>query len=162
MPRFNPDPSKVTIGFPVYPKGDYLVELSEPKTFYRPGKSNDSGGTKADNYGVAFSSSKIAEGEFKGKLFSINCMMHTDGSQGFSKIIQMAALGFNPKNKADIKKFDETEGLLDWSFDTDANTVGDAWHKMKGKIVKVTVETKMDMSTGTAEEVQDVKGYSPA
>lgn len=163
MPRFNPDPSKVTVGFPVYPKGTYLVEVSAPKTFYRLGKQDaTSGRTKDDNYGVQFASSKIADGPEKGKPFPITCMMHTEGSQSFSKIIQMAVLGYNPKDDKDQERFNEVEGVGDWSFNTDDNSCGDQWHKMKGRVVAVDVDVKVDMTSGSPVQQQDIKAYRPA
>lgn len=161
MPRFNPDPSKVTIGFPVYPKGTYLVELSDPKTFYRVGKQDASGAAKADNYGVQFAASKIADGPEKGKPFPITCMMHTPGSEGFSKVIQMAVLGYNPKDDKEQERFNITEAG-DWSFNTDENSCGDQWHKMKGKVVAVDVDEKIDMTSGVPVKQQDIKAYRPA
>lgn len=149
MPRFQPNPTSVDAGFPVYPAADYEIILGDPKSFYRPGKNG-----KADNYGVTFRST-IAEGDKQGKPIMINCYMHTPESEGFSKQIQMAALGY-PKDAED--KFNAEVGAGDWSFNTDDNSVGEEWTKMKGTRLIVTLTVKM--GEGGVQQ-QGTAGFRP-
>lgn len=149
MPIFTPDPTKVSTGFQVFPKGRYEVELGEPKSFYSPGKNN-----KADNHGVRFSG-KMVEGTEKGKTIPITCYMHSDGSMSFSKQYQMSALGYNPADNLSQNKFNEEKGGLDWSYNPDTATCGDAWHEMKGKVIVLDLDTAM--GEGGAEQQKTVK-----
>lgn len=153
MPRFAPDPSKTTIGFPVYPKGRYTVILGEPKSFYKA--ATQAG--KQDNHGVRFTS-KISGGEFDGKVFMINCYMHTPDSEGFSKVVEMAALGYNPRDNKEQERFNAEKGHLDWSYNTDDNTCGDGWHEMKGKAIYADLDTSIGQD---GSEQQKVVAFSP-
>src|SRR5688572_10613127 len=87
---FDFNPSDVTVGFKVFDKGSYELEIGEPKAFLGQGKDG-----RADNYGVRYMC-KIADGPNKGQKYMVNCYMHTEESQAFSKQFLMAALGFNP------------------------------------------------------------------
>lgn len=155
MPDFNYNPAAVSSGFQVFPKDSYEVVLGEPKTFYRPGK-----GDKADNYGIMFIS-KIAEGKYAGKKIAINCMMHTEDSQGFSKQYQMAALGFIPRKQDD--EFDAAHMGDDWSFNTDTQRIGDGWMAMKSQ--RIIMDLDVGINPDTKEEQQKtiaVRPFQPA
>jgi hypothetical protein len=154
MPRFTPDPTKVTTGFPVYPKGSYVVEIGEPKTFFNPGKDG-----KGDNFGVRFAGKIVEPTEFAGKPYSIQCMQHTEGSQSFSKNYQMAALGYNPSDNDSQAAFNTEKGMADWSFNTDDNTVGDGWHEMKGKVIRLDLDTAMDKDQKEQQKVSKIYPY---
>lgn len=154
MPSFNPNPSAVDAGFPIFPKDEYEMVIGDPKTFY--GTAKDS--TKVDNYGVMFTLI-IAEGPMKGKKFIKRCFMHTPESQGFAKQFQMAALGFNPKNQEDEQKFNEAYGNADWSFNTDTQSCGEAWAEMKGKRLYASLDQGVNKVTGDPSQVE--KGYRP-
>lgn len=149
MPRFTPNPAAATAGFPIYPAGEYEVVIGEPKSFFREGKDG-----KAANYGITFRST-IAEGEYAGKPIMLNCYMHTLESEGFSKQIQMASLGYT-KDKEDT--FNTDCGSLDWSFDTDNGSAGEAWHKMKGTRIIVALDVKMGNG---GEQQQQTKSFRP-
>lgn len=149
MPRYDYVPSSVDAGFPIYEAGDYEIVLGEPKSFFKTGTP-----PRGDNYGVRFRST-IGEGPKVGKPLMINCYMHTPESQGFSKQIQMASLGY-AKDAED--KFNEEAGSLDWSFNTDDGSVGEAWHKMKGTRLIVTLAIKM--GEGGVQQ-QQITGFRP-
>lgn len=155
MPIFNPDPSKVSTGFPVYPKGRYEVELGEPKSFFAAGKNG-----KGDNYGVRFPGKIVtaADTTLIGKPLGAQCFQHTDPSLSYSKQYQMSALGYNPADPKSEALFNEEKAGGDWGFNTDTGTAGDAWHEMKGKVIVVDLDTKMDESQ---KEVQVVSKISP-
>jgi hypothetical protein len=153
MPRFNPDPSKVTTGFPVYPKGRYQVTIGEPKSFFKAATQVG----KVDNHGVRFASKISGEG-VENKSFMISCFMHTPESEGFSKAVQMAALGYNPRDNAAQARFNEEKATLDWTYNTDDASCGDGWHEMKGKVVNVDLDVAM--GEGGVEQ-QKVLGYTP-
>lgn len=142
MPRIVPDPTKAVSGFLTYPKGEYVVEIRDPKSFYTPPRPG-----KNENYGVRFDGkiiSSIDQPGFVGKPFPVQCFQHTDGALDFSKGIQMAALGC----KKD-EEFNEKYGGEDWSFNTDDKSCGEGWHKMSGQVIKVTIgDVKMDPTTG--------------
>lgn len=149
MPRFEPNPSTATAGFPIYPEGEYEVVIGEPVSFLSPGKDG-----KQDNYGVRFKST-IGEGDKKGKQIMINCYQHTEESCNFAKQVQMAALGYK---KNDEDKFNAEQGSADWSFNTDDKSAGEAWHKMQGQRVMVMLAVKMGQN---GEEQQQIKSFRP-
>lgn len=150
MPRFDFNPSDVSSGLPVFPKGSYEVVLGEPKSFYRAGKNG-----KPDNYGIFFKS-KIGEGAHAGKPLMINCYQHNEDSKGFSKQYQMSALGFVPVKQDD--DFNKAHGSEDWSFNTDDNSCGNGWHLMKGQTIIIDFDIKMD-DDGNQQQV--TKGIRP-
>src|SRR5688572_42416 len=120
MPSFRPDPTKVSAGLPVYEKGEYEIELGEPRPFLRETKQGKNAGQM--NHGVMFRSI-ITEGPNKGKPYIHNCMMHTLESEGFSKQFQMAAYGFDKK---DEERFDREIGSVkDWSYNIPDDPTGE-------------------------------------
>lgn len=152
MPRFTPDPTKVASGFLTYPKGTYRVELGQAQSFISKNKAG------VENHGVKFTGkivSSIDNPAFVGKPHPITCYQHTEGSEAFSKAIQMAALGC----KKDAE-FDAKFGTEDWTYNTDDKSAGEGWHKMDGQVIDITYgETGINTETG--DEQSGNAKYSP-
>lgn len=158
MRSFRPDPSKVSAGIQIYEKGEYEMEIGEPKPFYRETKQGKNAGEW--NHGVMFVCT-ITEGPEKGKKFIHNCMMHTPESEGFSKQFQMAAYGFAKK---DEKQFDEEVAKVkDWGYaipeDGTDPTCGDGWRDMKGRKVVFDLNKVKNKDN---QDQQKVLGIRPA
>ena len=162
MPPFRPDPTKVSAGLPVYDKGEYDIELGEPRPFLRITSSGKNVG--ATNYGVMFRCI-ILEGPQKGKPYIHNCMMHTTESEGFSKQFQMAAYGYEKRQE---EEFDvEVGAVKDWIFDPQPDSgepyCGDGWRDMKGKRIKISLDkVKGKDANGQEVDQQKVTGMRPA
>jgi len=152
MPKFDFNPADAVSGIPVYPKDSYEVELGEPVSFYRAGKDG-----KADNYGVMFKS-KIRDGKFAGKPTIINCYMHNEDSLGFTKSVQMAALGYTPRKSGEDERFNADHGTDGWGINTDDRTCDQGWHNMKGQTLVWDADTKIDKN---GEQQQVTLGYRP-
>lgn len=126
MPRYQPDPTKASFGFPLFQKGMYRLELGEPKSFAAKDGSN---------YGVRVNGKVITSNdhpELVGKQFPISLYMHTEGAENYSKGVYAKALGC----KTDAE-FNEKYGGEDWSFNTDDASVGSGWHLLKGTVIDV-------------------------
>lgn len=132
--RYEFNPENVTTTFETFDKGTYECILNEPKTYFREGKNG-----KNDRGGVQFNMT-IAEGEHKNKplVFAPNFGDSFGPSQG--KAVVMAALGYDPYDKESEKKFNADSSNWDWTLDTDAKILGEAWHKVKGMRVKVDLD----------------------
>lgn len=160
MPPFRPDPTKVAAGLPVYDKGEYEIELGDPKPFLRETATGKNAGNI--NHGVMFRCI-ITEGPQKGKPYIHNCMMHTPESEGFSKQFQMAAYGYDKK---DEEKFNTEVGAVkDWSYDPKPDdgsdpTCGDGWRDMKGKRLLISLN-KRPNTQNPGQEQQSVDGMRP-
>lgn len=154
---FDFNPNDVTVGFEIFDKGAYELEIGEPKSFAATGKEG-----KPDNYGVRYMA-KIVEGPKKGKKFMVNCYMHTEESQAFSKAFLMAALGFNPRKQEDEKAFNEKYANENWRFNPDDKSAGDMWHKVKNQRVVVELDTGIgkDGTPQAGEKVQKIIAYRP-
>lgn len=132
MPRFTPDPTKATFGFPVFQKGVYRIELGEPKSFFGVGK-----GGKPDNYGVRYPAKVIDSDnhEMVGKNFNpITLYQHSEGACNYSKQVEAAILGTR-----NDEEFNTDYGSEDWSFNTDDGSCGSGWYLLKGQVVDVEV-----------------------
>lgn len=152
MPRYEYDPSKTSAVQEIFPKDDYEIVVGEPKSFIRKNRKNE------DSYGVRFMLT-IDEGQYKGKKLMYTCYLHTEGSQSMTKRFQMAVFGF--KNKAeDEKAFDAATAGLDWAFDPETGTCGEAWHKMAGAHVIAGLD--IDKNKETDEPTQGFKSWRPA
>lgn len=157
MPGFDFNPNDVTVGFEVFDKGSYEIEVGEPRSFFAVGKDG-----KADNYGVRYVA-KIADGPKKGRKYLINCYMHTEESQAVSKQFLMAALGYNPRNQENEREFNEKFGNENWRYNPDDKSAGDMWHKATNQrlIVDLDIGVGKDGTPQAGEKVQVWKGYRP-
>jgi hypothetical protein len=134
MPRFDTNPANDSAsGLAVVPEGEYELNIRRIAAFERPNQKGDS------TYGVRISV-RIAEGAFADKSISpINLYYHTDGARGYSKSILMAIAGFT-----DEAAFNDWARDLDFSFDTDSNTVGDGWNQLVGKRCIAEIKLELD------------------
>jgi hypothetical protein len=141
MPRFEPDPSKVSATIDILEKDDYEFIIGDPKAFQKV----DGQGT-ITNYGVRYPVT-VAEGTSKGKKQFQTCYQHTEGAQGFSKQFIMAAYGY-PVTPAGEKDFDNDFAGKDWSFDTDTGACGEVWRGIAGKRVIGSADVVPNNRTG--------------
>lgn len=148
MSRYEYDPSKTQATIEVLEKGDYEFLIGEPKSFIRKNKKNE------DSYGIRFP--LTAEGKTKPVYYT--CYLHSEGAQGMTKRFQMAAMGFK-NNKTDEARFDAEVIGMDWNFDPEAGTVGEAWRKFTGKRVVGSVDVSPNTETG--EPQQNWKSWRP-
>lgn len=148
MPRYENDPTKVTASFEVLPKDDYEFIVGEPKSFYR---INNAGNP---SYGVRYPLT-VGSGPMQGKKSSQVCYEQSEGAIAMGKQFRLAVLGYD-KGRSEEQRFDKDYAGKDWAFDTDDNSVGDAWRELTGK----RVVGSFDVAMGTnGEEQQDVKGW---
>lgn len=135
MARYTPDPTKVSATIPVLPKNIYEFIIGEPKAFQRTSKTK---GT--ESHGVMFPLT-VAEGDMQGKKLYFNCFQHSEGGISFSKRFQIAACNIDVTADGEAE-FDSMFGLEDWSYDTDAKTVGEAWLGLMGNRILADLDVK--------------------
>lgn len=157
MSGFDFNPNDVTVGFEIFPKGSYEIEVGEPKSFFKPGKEG-----KLDNHGVRFMC-KIADGDKKGRKYMVNCYMHTEESQAFSKQFLMAALGYDPKKLEDEQAFNAATANENWRYNPDDKSAGDMWHRVKNQRLNVDLDVGIapDTAPNAGERQQKLVGYRP-
>lgn len=136
MPRFEPDPTKVSATIEILDKDDYEFLIESAKTFMRKNRKGE------DSYGIRYLLS-VAAGRKKGTKIPYSLYQQSDGAQSMAKQFLMAAYGF-PQSKVGEKQFDEATAGADWSFDTDSGALGDAWRRPVGKRVMCAVDMKID------------------
>ena len=151
MPTFDFDPSKVTASFEVFPKGDYEIQIGEPKSFIRK-----AGQDQHDSYGIRYPFVIKLPTEFENKRGVHTCYYHNEGSQGVSKQFIMAVMGYG-KGRQEEERFDREVRGKDWAFDPNTGAVGDMYRELTGKRVIVSFDTQKNKETG--EEQQNVKGF---
>jgi hypothetical protein len=145
---FSFNPSEVSAVIEVLPKGEYEFTVGEPKSFMRKNKQG------ADSYGVAFPLvlAEDANGKRKGTRIFYNTYGQSEGAQAIAKQFLMAAHGYK-RNEADEKKFNEEFAGKDWNYNPVAKTAGDAWHSVKGKRVKASLDTSINPDTQALQQV---------
>lgn len=150
MARYEFDPSVVQSGFEVFPKGEYELQVGQPKAFERT--NNKTGKT---SFGVRFPLT-VGSGDYKGKRAMFTYYLHTEGGQQMGKRFLMAALGYDRKQE---DEFNKAMAGADWAYDTDSGAVGDAWRKATGARVLGTADVQQN--TETDEEQQNWKSFRP-
>lgn len=138
MPRFTPDPSKVSATLEVLEKGDYELTIGEPKTFFRQNQKGE------DSYGVRYQLT-VAEGPKKGTKIFYSCYQQSEGAQSMTKQFFMAVLGYDRKS-SDEKRFDADFAGQDWVFNTDDGALGDMWRSIIGKRVMCSMDVGISNS----------------
>ena len=144
MPRFNPDPSKVSATIEVLEKGDYELSIGEPRTFFRQNSKGD------DSYGVRYQLT-VAEGPKKGTKIFYSCYQQSEGAQSMTKQFFMAILGYDRK-PSEEKRFDADTAGQDWTFDTDSGMMGDMWRFIAGKRVICSMDVGINNQTGEQQQ----------
>ena len=134
MPRFSPNPNRVSSTFTTLPKDIYEFVVGEPKPYFQE-RAN---GTTT--YGIRFPLT-VQGGEYDGKLVTFNGEMYDqDNNETFgmpsTKRFAMACLGY-PIDDEGEKRFNADTENEDWSFDPgqddpDSRYVGEFWLKLKG------------------------------
>ncbi len=152
MPRFEPDPSKVSATIDILDKDDYELIIGEPKAF---ASKNEDGTIR--NHGVRFGVT-VAEGPSKDKKQFNTCYQHTPGSEGFSKQFVMAAYGYDVTPSGE-REFDRDFAGKDWGYDTDTGTCGEVWQGMANR--RVVGSADIGTNPTTKEPTQQWKGWRP-
>ena len=151
MPTFDFDPSKVVASFEVYPKGEYEVQIGEPKSFIRK-----AGEDQHDSFGIRYPYVIKLPTEFENKRGVHTCYYHNEGSQGMSKQFVMAVMGYG-KGRPEEERFDREVRGKDWAFDPTTGSVGDMYRELTGKRVIMSLDTQKNKETG--EEQQKTVGF---
>lgn len=172
MSRYTADPTKDSAGFPVLPKGDYRLKIGEPKAF----KGETTSGNRAgqDNYGVAFTCSVVpglldgdsneSPTEYIGKKVYQRLYYHTPESRNFSKGFILAAFGFSNKEENlfndkinKIKEENPDNPAVDWSFDPDDGSVGEAWRGMTNTEIVASLSVQKDKNDNDQQRWEQVR-----
>lgn len=157
--RYEYNPEAVSTTFETFDKGNYECIINEPKTFFQEGKNG-----KEDRGGVQFSFS-IAEGEHKGKGLVLRCNLGDNFGGPQSKAVIMSALGYDPYNKESEKKFNSDSANWDWTVDTDAKILGEAWYRAKGMRINIGLDVTEAIAqdgSGTVTKFQQFKKFQAA
>lgn len=144
MPIFQADPTQDVGGFPVYPKGEYLVQIGEPKAFFRKSKK------EVETYGIAYPLTIVEapDPQYNGKKMSrFTAYQHTSGARDFAKGFLLAASGFSTKQEEDWNHQSKAAGL-EWGFNTETGETADGWKTIMGNKVYVSISTRIDEETG--------------
>jgi hypothetical protein len=142
MPRWVNNPADVPLNA-VYVQEDAELEIAEVVTFESAKKPD---GKQA--WGVRVKV-KFMNGEYKDKSFSTVMNLGNDefGAQ-MAKQFQIAAYGYERENEAE---FDAWARDQDWEVNSESKYLGEAWTKMKGKVIKADLSTKTD-ATGVVRQ----------
>jgi hypothetical protein len=158
---FNMDLTAVSVALVVLDKGEVVFKLGEPKPFYRVKRDEAGNETGDEVFGVGYPLTVEFPEEHAGGRQYFQAHMHTEGAQGFTKRFVMAALGYDPRDSAQEKIFDEKfRGADVWGINPETGAVGDIWREIKGRSVKCEVAIGQHSKTG--EATQDFKSFSPA
>lgn len=145
MPRFNPNPNKVSGSIEILPKDSYHLKLGEPKPAER------SKGQDVKVYGIQWPLTVISGAEtgseHAGKtIFFFGEWNNEDGSEAqfanITKNIVMAALGYTPRDNDSEKQFNSDTEAMDWGYDTDNKYVGELWMKTKDCGIMADLDTQ--------------------
>lgn len=135
MPKFDFNPNNIDLGFPIFPKDDYELELEEPKTFFRQAKGDQT----EDKSGIAIMA-KIVEGEHKGKKYYMSFDFNQEYGYQNAMNLLVTTAGFNANDEG-LQRFRAEYGHLDFSVNTDTKTIGDGWNTvLKGQHVMVSLD----------------------
>lgn len=143
MPRYTPDLTKVQAGIVMLPKGDFEFAVKEAKTFSRTSTDTVTQESK-DVYGIQYNLEVVSgsDDSFIGKVIPLQIYAHAgDAALGIGKRFVMAALGFALNDEAN---FNEKYADGDWSFDTEAQELGNMWSSVVGTRVAASTDQKPD------------------
>lgn len=156
-PRYEFDPTNVSVSFAKLDKDSYEMQVGEPKAFQRENKKGET------TVGIRFPLT-VKGGNFDGKRPQPhNGYMTNEGSQSFTKSFVMSVMGFSRTPEGEEAFNTEMRGS-DWSFDPETGAVGDAWRKVTGKrvIVDVDLQPAQDANGNpTGEFNNQYTGFRP-
>lgn len=165
--RFDPDLSKAHAGFPILERGEYQIEITGVKGYYR---IKDNGEPSAGvRLGVMCVGIRSADGsldtsiESAGEQISPHMLwVHTKKAYGMTKQVILAAMGYalDEERKANDEYFDGS----DFSFEVDDSdpenveiALGDSWDNLVGKPINVTADVRI----WEGKPQQDYRAFSP-
>lgn len=151
--RFEFDPTTVVASMEVFPKGEYELQVGEPKSFLR-----QAGEDKHDSYGIRYPLVVKLPGEYDGKRTSFSTYYQSEGSQAMAKQFIMAVLGYG-KGKPEEERFDRDYRGKDWGFDPETGAVGDMYRELVGKRVIGSLDVQKNNNTG--DPMQSFKSWRP-
>ena len=156
-PRYEFDPTKVSVSFATLDKDTYEMQVGEPKAFVRTNAEGN------ESIGIRFPLT-VKGGNFDGKRPQPHTAYLTnEGSESFTKAFLMAVLGFSRSTEGEEAFNDEMRGS-DWSYDPKTGAVGDAWRKATGKrvLIDVDVEPALDKNKQPTGEMRNkYTGFNP-
>lgn len=151
--RFNFDPTTVVASMEVYPKGEYELQVGEPKAFLR-----QAGEDKHDSYGIRYPLTIKLPDAYDGKRTVFSTYYQSEGAQAMAKQFIMAVLGYG-KGKPEEDRFDRDMRGKDWGFDPETGAVGDAYRELTGKRVIGSLDIQKNNNTG--DPMQAFKSWRP-
>ena len=145
MPRHTFDPTAVSSTLEVFPKGDYLISIGEPKAFQGTTKSGKNEGNA--NWGIRWGCKieRVLEGDpnAAGKRLIYTGYLNSEEAAGFPKQFVMAALGY-PINAKGEREFNEAMQGQDWDYDPESGACGDVWRQTTGKTLITSLDVQPD------------------
>lgn len=165
--RFDPDLSKAHAGFPILERGEYQLEITGVKGYFR---IKDNGEPSAGiRLGVKCLGLRVADGSLDTTIDEADeqvsphmLWVHTKKAYGMTKQVILAAMGYalDEERQANDEFF---EGA-DFSFEVDDSdpdsvtiAIGDSWSNLVGKVINVTA----DVRTWEGKLQQDYRAFSP-
>ena len=150
MGRFDPDLANVRAGFRPLDSGEWELTLGKPKVifYFKEGEDGKDGhdvaGALIPMLIVAqIKSDGSLDDEFEGDgVAPMRLYVHTDKAFGMTKQFLLAALGFriDEEDLANDEVFAKVSFGVDVD-DDDQGVLGDGWHLLEGKRVRLTAST---------------------
>lgn len=136
--RWNNNPVDVSLGIKIFDPGAYRIKIETLKPFMSALKEGQeqTGGVRAICKVIGAPNPKDV-----GSTYIANLYQHNEGSRGFAKQFQCTAYGY-PATKEGEEAFNAVAINLDWTVDTDANTLGEGWKRMEGREINVELGTQ--------------------
>lgn len=173
-PRFEPDMEKTRATLRIFPRGDYLVKITEAAPFMYV-REKDKVVVAGMQYNLQMRGKMDANGnvtdEFENEAVTPNKVyIHSEKAYGMAKQFVMIANGYS---RDEEDKFNE-EFVREhkWFFEGDEEAedieatleVGDAWKTPAGKLIIAHLDSRMyDPKDGSPpSEQQDFRGWMPA
>lgn len=156
--RYDSNPAEVTAGFTVYPEGEYVVEIGEPKAGEYKAKDELKAGIRFP-LRIAEAPAGV-EGNFKGKVASYFGDELNDFGKAANKRLVMASQGFEIKDEAEKQFNTEVVPKYSWGFNTADGTVDEGWLIAKGKVVYVKLGINI-AKDGSGKQFQSFDSFRP-
>ncbi len=165
--RFDPDFTKVHAGFPILERGEYQLEITSIKGYFRIKDNGDpSAGVRL---GLKCIGLRTSDGDLDTSIDAADeqisphmLWIHTKKAYGMTKQVILAAMGYAlDQEKASNEDFFEGS---DFSFEIDDSdpdeviiAIGDSWSSLVGQVINVTA----DVRTWEGKLQQDYRAFAP-